>query len=231
MRWLLLLGVTTCCMAQQSTPPPVIPLGTSPKEVAIYNASRYETHLTSSSAALIGVVASASSQVDQSAAKILLEEACTLRIEAMYGTLSELAGATTVRLADSYEHDKYQQLEPDWGTYRHLKVGQRVVALLNDDDGPEIGGHGLIVLNKESKILPDILRRTGFDASRFTAADLTVLQAASPLFHGEVVMIAEVMAAMRHEQAAALNKLVGVCVLLAFGGILCVDHFRRQRST
>ncbi|OYW72905.1 MAG: hypothetical protein B7Z37_23565 [Verrucomicrobia bacterium 12-59-8] len=231
MRWLLLLGLTTCCMAQQSTPPPVIPLGTSPKEVAVYTESHIEARFTTTDAILIGVVTSSTSQVLQSPAEILLQETCTLRIEAMYGRMADVAGATTARFDTSYEHDKYQQLEPDWGTYRHLKAGQRVVALLNEDEGlPEIGSHGLIVLDENSKNLPDILRRTGSDASRFTAADLVVLEAISPLFHGEVVMIAEVMADMRHEQAAALNKLVGVCVLLAFGGILAADHLRRQRS-
>ncbi len=219
-------------MAQQSTPPPLIPLGTSPKEVAIYTKlyDAYDVRITTADAILIGVVTSSKSQVHQSPAQITLEEECILRIEAMYGSVAELEGATRVRFQTGWEHDKYQQLEPDWGTYRHLQEGQKVVALINDRDGPETSNHGFFVIDEDAKTLPDILRRTGSDASRFTAADLVVLEAASPLFHGEVVMIAEVMAAMRQEEAAALNKLVGVCVLLAFGGILGADHFRWQRS-
>ncbi|MDB6007196.1 MAG: hypothetical protein JWR15_4183 [Prosthecobacter sp.] len=218
-------------MAQESRPPPVIPLGSSPKEVEVYTESHIEARFTSADAVLIGVVTSSTSQVLQSPAEILLEETCTLRIEAMYGRMADLAGATSVRFHTRDEHDKYQQLEPDWGIYRHLRKGQRVVALLDDRDGPEIRIHGLIIINEDAKTLPDILRRTGSDASRFTAADLAVLEAASPLFHGEVVMIAAVVADMRQDAAAALNKLVGVCVLLAFGGILCADHVKPQRST
>ncbi len=231
MRWILLLGLTTCCIARESRPPAIIPLGTSPEELAIYDASSRPAYLTSSDAALIGVVISSSAQVHQSAAKILLEEACTLRIEAMYGRIAKLAGATTARLDTSFEQDKYQQLEPDWSTYGHLKKGQRVVVLLYDDEGgPEMGRHGLIVINEDAKTLPDILRRTGSDASRFTAADLVVLKAASPLFHGEVVAVAEIMAEMRNDEAAFLNRLVGVCVALFFGFILCADHIRRQQA-
>lgn len=226
MRWLLLLSVTTCCMAQ-----PVILLGTSPKEVVIYTKlyDAYDVRLTTADAILIGVVTSSKSQVHQSPAQITLEEDCILRIEAMYGHLAALEGATSVRFQTSWEHDKYQQLEPDWGTYRHLKEGQKVVALINDRDGPETSNHGVFVIPEAAATLPDILRRTGSDASRFTPADLVVLKAASPLFHDEVVMIANVMADMRHKEAAALNKLVAICVLLAFGGILAADHLRRQR--
>ncbi|MCF7787189.1 MAG: hypothetical protein K9N47_13765 [Prosthecobacter sp.] len=229
MRWLLLLGWTTCCMAQVSRPPPVIPLGTSPKEVEIYTESHGYARFTSSDAILIGMVTSSTSQVRQSPAEILLEETCTLRIEAMYGRMPDLAGATSVRFHTSDEHDKYQQLEPDWGTYRHLREGQRVVVLLNDRDGPEICIHGLIMIHEAAKTLPDILRRTGCDASRFTSADLAVLNAASPLFYDEVVVIADVMASLRSDEAAFLNRLVGVCMALFFGGILCVDCARRQQ--
>jgi hypothetical protein len=232
MRWVLLLGLTTCCVAQQSTPPPVIPLGASPKQVKIYTKlyDAYDLRLTTADVVLIGVVTSSTSQVHQSAAQITLEEDCALRIEAMYGRMAELVGATSVRFQTSYEHDKYQQLEPDWGTYRHLKEGQKVVALINDRDGPETSNYGLFAINEEAKTLPDILRRTGSDASRFTAADLAVLKAASPMFYEEVVAVAEVMAELRQEEAAFLNRLVGVCVMLAIGGILCADFVRRRQA-
>ena len=233
MRWLLLLGLTTCCMAQQSTPPPVIPLGASPKQVEIYTKvyDAYDAHLTSTDAILIGVVTSSTSQVQQSPAEIILEQTCVLRIEAMYGRMAELEGATSVIFHTSYEHDKYQQLEPDWGTYRHLKEGQKVVVLINDYDGPETSSNGFFVINEDAKTLPDILQRTGRDASRFTAADLAVLKAASPLFYDEVVMIAELMAESRQEADPALNRLVGICMALFFGVILCVDHLRRRQHS
>ncbi len=225
--WFLLLGVTTCCLAQ---PLPVIPLGTTPKEVEVYDDSRRQAFLTSASAMVTGVVISSSSAVHQSPKEILLEETCLLQIEAMHGTIPGLAGATTLRLGASYEHDKYLQLEPDWGTYRLLSKGQKVVALLNDDENgqPEIRHHGLIVLDGKTKALPDILRRTGSDASRFTAADLAVLQEASPLFHDEVVTVAEAMADIRSDKAAFLNKLVGGCVAAFFAIMLCADHFRSR---
>ncbi|MBN8417295.1 MAG: hypothetical protein J0L73_00110 [Verrucomicrobia bacterium] len=224
--WFLLLGVTTCCLAQ---PRPGIPLGTSPKEMDVYDDSRRQAFLTSASAMVTGVVISSSSEVHQSPTEILLEETCLLQIETMSGTLSGLAGATTLRLGASYEHDKYLQLEPDWGTYRLLSKGQRVVLLLNDEEGqPEIRRHGLIVLSEKTQALPDILRRTGLNASRFTAADLALLNEASPLFHDEVVTVAGAMADIRGDEAAFLNKLVGVCVAAFFGIILCADHFRSR---
>ncbi|MDI1311588.1 hypothetical protein [Prosthecobacter sp.] len=228
MRWFLLLGLTICCMAQASRPPPVIPLGTSPKEVEIYTESHVDARFTSADAILIGVVTSSTSQVRQSPAEILLEETCTLRIEAMYGRMADLAGATSVRFHTSDEHDKYQQLEPDWGTYRHLKEGQRVVALLNDRDGPEIHVRGLIMIHEDTKTLPDILRRTGWDASRFNSADLAVLNVASPLFHSEVVVLADGMASLKSDEAAFLNRLVGVCMVIFFGVILCANYARHQ---
>ncbi|MFC5455021.1 hypothetical protein [Prosthecobacter fluviatilis] len=224
--WLLLLGVTTCCPAQ---PLPVIPLGTTPREVEVYDDSRRQAFLTSASAMVTGVVISSSSEVHQSPTEILLEETCLLQIETMNGTLSGLAGATTLRLGTSYEHDKYLQLEPDWGTYRLLSKGQKVVALLNEEEGqPEIRRQGLVVLNEKTRALPDILRRTGLDASCFTAADLAILKEASPLFHEEVVTVAGAMADIRSDHAACLNKLVGVCVAAFFAIILCADHFRSR---
>lgn len=230
MRWLALSFVTTCCMAQQqSAPPPVIPLGSVPKEVEIDQTYWYPGHLTSSSAVLIGEVTGVASEVHQSVSQIGLEESCTLRLTAMYGTGPELAGATTARLHASYAQDMYQQLEPDWSVYQQLKVGQRAVALLHRYEGElVIGYHALIVLNEQTQALPDILRRTGCDASRFTAADLAVLNAASPLFCDEVAVIAGVMTEMRSDEAVFLNKMVGICTALFFGAILSADHFRRR---
>ena len=86
-----------------------------------------------------------------------------------------------------------------------------------------VGPHAVIVLNEKTQTLPDILRRTRADASRFTSADLAVLKEASPFFYDEVVMIAEVQAEIRSDEAASLNQLVGVCMALFFGVILCVD--------
>ena len=231
MRWFLMLGLTTCCMAQESAPLPVIPIGTSPKEVGIPNTYWYAGSLNSSVAVLIGEVTAVTSEVRQTVSQILPEESCTLRLDAMYGGSPELVRATTVRLHASYVHDLYQQLEPDWGVYRHLKVGERVVALLHRYEGePAIGDEALIVLNENTKTLPDILRRTGFDAGRFTASDLAVLKEASPLFYDEVAGFVQSLNEMKSEAVAGtLNRLVGICMALFFGTILCVDHFRRRQ--
>ena len=224
MRWfLLLLGLTTCCMARSM---PVIPLGTSPKEVELGLEFGTVGYFTPWESFVVGEVMTVTSQAHQSASEIRLEESCTMRLEAMYGTTTELADATILRLADSYVHDTYQQVAPDWGVCRHLKKGQRVLVLTHRW-GPEewlvVGPHAVIVLNEKTQTLPDILRRTRADASRFTSADLAVLKEASPFFYDEVVMIAEVQAEIRSDEAASLNQLVGVCMALFFGVILCVD--------
>ena len=229
MRWFLLLGLTTCCMAQEWLLLPVIPLGTSPKEVNIPNTYWYAGSLNSSVAVLVGEVSAVESEVHQTVSQISSEESCSILMEAMYGASPELVDATSVKLHASYVHDLYQQLEPDWGVYRQLKVGQRVVALLHRYEGePAIGDEALIVLNEKTKTLPDILRRTGFNASRFTASDLAVLKAASPLFHDEVTGFVQALNEMRSDAAAAfLNRLVGGCLAVFFGTILCADCARR----
>ncbi|WP_395739529.1 hypothetical protein [Prosthecobacter sp.] len=236
MRWLLLhlllLGLTTCCMAQQRHELPLIRLGTSPKEVSIPKTYWYAGSITSSVAVLVGEVTAVASDVRQSVSQILPEESCVIRLEAMYGESPELEGATTARLHASYIHDPYLQLEPDWGVYRHLKVGQKVIALLHRyEGGLAIGDEALIVLNEKAKGLPEILRRTGFSASRFTAADLVVLKGASPFFHEEVRGFVESLNEMKSDAAAtALNRLVSISVALFFFVILCADYIRHRYS-
>ncbi|WP_395751326.1 hypothetical protein [Prosthecobacter sp.] len=230
MRWLLLLGLTTCCMAR---PLPLIPLGTTPKEVAISPELSSLGYFTTWESFVIAEVMKVTSQAHQSASEIRLEEGCTLRLEAMYGTSAELAGATTLRIGGSYLHDTYQQVEPDWGVCGSLKQGQKVVVLLHrwgEDQSLTVGYHSVIVLTDKIRTLPEILRRTGSDPSRLTAADFAVLHAASPLYLEEANVIAEVMASLKIRESAFLNWLVGMCVPLVLGVILCVDCSRRLRT-
>ncbi len=130
----------------------LLPMGGVAKEVEIPCTPWYEGRLTSSEAVLIGEVIGVSSEVHQSAAQVLPEESCIIRLESIFGTSPELVGATSVKLHARYNHDTYQQLEPDWGVYRHLRAGQKVMALLHRYEGQlAIGRGALMVLPEQTR--------------------------------------------------------------------------------
>ncbi|MDP1586165.1 MAG: hypothetical protein Q8M07_00355 [Prosthecobacter sp.] len=164
-----------------------VSMTTAAKEVSIPCTTWYEGHLTSCEAALVGEVVKVDSHVEQSPSQVLPKESCLIRVDEIIGSSPELQGATTAKLVANHLHDTYQQLEPDWGLYRHLRPGQKVVALIHRyENNVAIGSDALIVLKPETMALPEIIRRTGLDLAFFTADDLAVWQVACPQMFPEL---------------------------------------------
>ena len=173
MRWLVLLLM--------------VPLGAASKEVEVPCTTWFEGHVTTTDVIVIAEVVQAESEVIQSPGKALLKESCVMRIEEMIGESPKLQSATTVRLSKEHPHDLYEQIDPGWGDYRHLRAGQKAVLLVHHyENNVAIGSDAVIVLNAETQSLPGILRRTGLDCSRYTNADLAVWKAASPRMYPEL---------------------------------------------
>ncbi|GEM_PF-2218944 len=206
MKWLAILLTTTAVWAQEELSYRDIPVGQSPKEVEIACTTWFAGGFVHCDAVVVGEIQAVTSQVQQSASQVLPEETCVIKIDSMFGTTPELAAATMVKLHARYIHDTYQQLEPDWGVYRHLKRGQRVMALLHRyEGGPAIGSEALIVINSATEKLPEILRRTQLDPARFTDADLAVLKAANSRLHED--MMARVVYAREQHAVGDLTPL------------------------
>lgn len=222
MRWIariLLLASTVC--AQEGQYYRDIPIGMVPKEIEIPTAYWFAGDLSHTDAVVVGEVLEVTSEVKQSASQVLPEEACTIRIDSMFGTMPELAGATTVKLHASYVHDTYLQLEPDWGVYRFLNRGQRVMALIHRyEGGPAIGGDVLIQLTEKTRSLPEILKRTQFDPVNFTDADLAVLRAASPPMYEDMVVRVHYLREAGEEERK--NSMVSAYEWLAIAGTVLI---------
>ncbi len=172
MRWLMLL---------------LVPFGLQAREVRIPCTTWYESTIAGCESAIFGEIVSVDSQVERSASQVLPEESCVIRIDEVVGRSPELEGVQIARLVARYIHDTYLQLEPDWGVYRHLEPGQKVVALIHRyEHDVAIGSDALIVLKPGTMALPEIIRRTGFDLSLITDEDLVVWKAASPRMHAEL---------------------------------------------
>ena len=172
MRWLILL---------------LVPLGLQAKEVEIHCTDWYEGRIAGCESAIIGEIVSVDSQVERSASQVVPEETCLIRIDEIVGHSPELEGAKTARLIARYIHDLYLQLAPDWGVYRHLEPGQKVVALIHRyEHDVAIGSEALIVLKPETMALPEIIKRTGMDLTLFTNEDLAVWKAAWPQMFPEL---------------------------------------------
>ena len=169
------------------------------KEVIIPCTTWYEGQVTSSEAALVGEVVKVDSHVEQSPSQVLPKESCFIRVDEIIGSSPELQGATTAKLVAIHIHDTYQQLEPDWGVYRHLQPGQKVLVLIHRyENDVAVGSDALLVLTGASQALPDSLRRTEFDPAKFTDADLALWKAASPRLHEH---LAEMVTYVREQQA------------------------------
>ena len=172
MRWLILL---------------LLPLAASSKEVEIHCTYWYEGEFSTCDAVIIGKIVSVESHVERSASQVLPEESCVIQIDEIVGHSPELEGATTAKLVARYIHDLYLQLAPDWGVYRHLEPGQKVVALIHRyEHDVAIGSEALIVLKPETMALPEIIKRTGMDLTLFTNEDLAVWKAAWPQMFPEL---------------------------------------------
>ncbi len=172
MRWLILL---------------LVPLGLQGKEVEIHCTDWYEGRIAGCESAIIGEILRVESHVERSASQVLPEESCVIQIDEIVGHSPELEGAKTARLMARYIHDLYLQLAPDWGVYRHLEPGQKVVALIHRyEHDLAIGSEALIVLKPETMALPEIIKRTGMDLTLFTNEDLAVWKAAWPQMFPEL---------------------------------------------
>lgn len=172
MRWLVLL---------------LVPMFLHAKEVEIHCTDWYEGEFSTCDAVIIGEVVNVDSHVERSASQVLPEESCVIQIDEIVGHSPELEGATTAKLVARYIHDLYLQLEPDWGVYRHLEPGQKVVALIHRyEDDVAIGSDALVALKPETMTLPEIIKRTGMDLTLFTSEDLAVWKAAWPRMFPEL---------------------------------------------
>jgi hypothetical protein len=171
----------------------------SAKEVHIPCTTWYEGHLTSSEAAWVGEVVKVDSHVEQSPSQVLPKESCLIRVDEIIGTSPELQGAKTAKLVANHIHDTYQQLEPDWGVYRHLQPGQKVLVLIHRyEKDVAVGSDALLVLTESTQALPESLQRTQFDPAKFTDADLALWKAASPRLHEH---LAGIVTYVREQQA------------------------------
>lgn len=171
MRWLLLL----------------VPLSLHAKEVEIPCTYWYQGEFSTCDAVIIGEIVSVDSHVERSVSQVLPEESCLIRIDEIVGHSPELEGATSAKLVARYIHDTYLQLEPDWGVYRHLQPGQKVVALIHRyENDVAIGSDALVALKPGTMSLPEIIKRTGMDLALFTKEDLAVWKAAWPRMFPEL---------------------------------------------
>jgi hypothetical protein len=120
-------------------------------------------------------------------------------VDEIIGTSPELQGAKTAKLVANHIHDTYQQLEPDWGVYRHLQPGQKVLVLIHRyEKDVAVGSDALLVLTESTQALPESLQRTQFDPAKFTDADLALWKAASPRLHEH---LAGIVTYVREQQA------------------------------
>lgn len=207
-RWIAFFFVAAILTAR-SEPLPEIKLGTSGRMIEISMTPWYPGHLSSSTAFVAGKVIEVDSEVRTTPQQTWLSESCVIRVERAFGVLKQLEGASVAKLEAGYEHSPYLPVEPQWGRLRHLKKDQRILVLLHEYEGePSFGSNALIEFAKGIEDLPRILRRTGFDPAGFTASDLTVLKAASPQFHDEVIAVAEIYRESGRDDPAWLNQLV-----------------------
>ncbi|MEZ5386887.1 MAG: hypothetical protein R3F13_15355 [Prosthecobacter sp.] len=223
MRWLILL---------------LVPLGLYAKEVEIHCTYWYKGRIVSSEAAIIGEIVSVDSHVERSPSQVLPTESCIIRIDDVVGASPELQGATTAKLITNYIQDTYLQLEPDWGVYRHLHAGQKVVALIHRyEEDVAIGSDALIVLKPETMALPESLKRTGFDAALFTDDDLALWKMARPQMQPELASIVhyvreQIKEERRLGEFTPSDRLLLAVILAAVlaVGVWLVRHFLIRRS-
>ncbi len=215
MRWLLLFLIS--------------PWLASAKEVQIPCTTWFEGHQLSAEEVVIGEVMKVDSQVETSAAQVLPKESCILRIEEVIGSMPELRGVTTIKLIANHIHDTYQQLPTDWGFYRHLKAGQRMMALIHRYEGrPAIGSDALIMLTDATASMPDILKRTLFEPSRFTDADLAVVKVANARIHAH---LKERVMFTRLQKQPVMPQMAWWLIATGITLFVTTWHFARRKAT
>jgi len=233
MRWIAWLLVSTSCMAGSGGLLPEVKVGTSVREVEV-KCSPKGIPQARGCIYLVGTVKEVAAEVDRQPQQTRLSESCTLQVESAFGydyeDLRHVAGIRTAVLKAAYEESPYMPAGDDWGCLWHYTKGQRVLAILRLFEGALCCDmEEMLVLDERTATLPEVLRRTELDDSRFTASDLTVLMGAGFLFDLKLVRAGKALERMREQESVALNQLVAVCVVLFFAVILCADHLRRAQ--
>ncbi|OYW74729.1 MAG: hypothetical protein B7Z37_16465 [Verrucomicrobia bacterium 12-59-8] len=183
MRWLVWLFTGTTCLAGYGGLLPEIEIGTSGREMVVHGPPRMPEGGMCQTF-LVGTVTEVSAEEDRQPQKTRLSESCTLHVDSAYGYLKQLVGSQMAVLKASYEQSPYDPIEEEWGKLWHFKKGQRLLVILHLWEGePCFDSEELIVLDKRTAALPDILRRTALQPDECTEDDLEVLQQASPFLH------------------------------------------------
>lgn len=227
--WRAILLVIASSLVALGEPLPEIKTGTSDQEVEIYMTPWYSGVVSTSGAFLTGTVMETSSKVQTSPRQTWLSESCVIRVERAFGRMEHVEGITAAKLMAGYENSPYEPVDPNWGRLRHLQKGRRILVLLHEYEGaPSFGFEALIELAPGLEDLPSILRRTGFEPTRFTESDLAVLKLASQIFHDQLAAEAEIRREIGQDDVAWLNRLVFGCVTSFLLLLLVIDLVRRR---
>lgn len=235
-RWtLLFLTSTTLCLAGSGAPLPEIKVGTREPPVVIQRAVHQPGQLSQAQAMLVGEVVKTAEEVVTTPQNVALSESCEVRVEAAFGRCDAIEGIKRAVLESHEDHSPYVPVEPGWGKLRHLKEGQKIVLLLNgvkekdaqgqaqENEALSFGAEMLLEVAAapaETRLLPEILRRTGFDPGLFTADDLLVLKAASPFLHEQVLKEGEAERARRQAPKEGWPMGMLAAILMASGGVI-----------
>lgn len=232
MRWPAFFLLSSACLAGYSGPLPEIKAGTRQRELVIAETTWHAGQFSTSQAFLVGTVTAVAADVQTKPQQVWLSESCTVRVEAAFGHLPQIAGVGMVKLQSGTEHSPYVPVPEDWGRLRHLQQGQKILVLLHEyEDEPCFGSAALVMLNDSTSALADLLRRTGFDAIQFTDEELLALRAAAPLLHEQILAESATERAMyaqesrqRRQSLVELASMAGVIVL---GVVLICRWWRR----
>ncbi|MCB1277477.1 hypothetical protein [Prosthecobacter sp.] len=163
-------------------------LGAGSEIVEIPCTTWFEGGITTTDVIVIAEVVQTESEVVPLNGQMLLKEACLVRIDKVIGNCPKLQRAKAVLLKREYPHDPYEQIDPDWGRYRHLRPGWKTVLLVHYyENDLAVGSDAVIGLTNDTQSLPEILRRAGLNFSLYTDEDLVVWKAASPRMYPDLV--------------------------------------------
>ncbi len=222
MRWIAFLLISPACLAAYSDPLPEIKAGTIHREIVIAETPWYEGQLSTSQAFLVGTVMDVSAEVQTKPQQIWLSESCAVRVDSAFGYLKQIEGVEIAKLQSGTEHSPYVPVDDAWGHLRHLKRGQKILVLLHPyEETVCFGSEALIVLNDETSVLPEMLRRTAFDSMAFTDDELLSLKTIWPFLHDQVLkesapereMYAE-ESRRRHQAMTSIAGWTGLTVLV-----------------
>lgn len=221
MRWLAWLFTGTTCLAGYGGPLPEIAVKTGGRELVIQSAPRLPEK-GASQTFLVGTVKEVAAEEDRQPQQTRLSESCMLHVDSAYGYLEQVGGIQTAVLKADYEQSPYVPIDEDWGKLWHFKKGQRLIVILHwSEGGPCFDVEELMVLNEDTAVLPEILRRTALLPGEFTDDDLEVLRVAAPSLHRRVFAEGAGERAMRAEGAKRRREVimaaVGICVLVVLG--------------